>query len=199
MQSLDRVQRRPMSERGKRVQRGKILELHRGILGEAFLQVGGEPLGSGRIARERQRKRRGIFHIAAFSKLERCPSALLRRCRIPEMRFAHGLRGLVDRGSFAIAGLLRQRDRALPHGSRLPHSTGTGEHQGLIVRHPVLRLLSASARDFAVHSRLVSLEKRQVVTGDQKFRDFQFALRRPPQDIRGLREPVQKKVMWAHN
>ena len=99
------------------------------------------------------------------------------------------------RGSFAIAGLLRQCDRALPHGPRLPHLSGTGEHQGLIVRHPVLRMLSASARDFALHSRLVALEKRQVVTGDQKFRDFQFALRRPLQDIRGLREPVQEKIV----
>ena len=39
-----------MSECGKRAQRGKILELHRGILREPFLQVGGELLRSGRIA-----------------------------------------------------------------------------------------------------------------------------------------------------
>jgi len=46
------------------------------------------------------------------------------------------------------------------------------EHQSLIVRHPVLRVLSRSASDFAFHSRLVALKKREVVTLDQIFRDF---------------------------
>ena len=55
-----------------------------------------------------------------------------------------------------------------------------------MVRHPVLRVLSGSASDFAIHSRLVALQKREVVTDDQKFRDFQFALRRPLQGLRGL-------------
>ena len=111
------------------------------------------------------------------------------------MRFAHRLRGLVNRGRLAVAGLLRQRDRAFPHGSRLPHLSGTGQHQSLVVRHPVLRLLSGSASDFAVHSRLVALEKREIVAGDQKFRDFQFALCSPPQSIRGFREPVEEKIV----
>src|SRR5262245_27210519 len=44
LQLLDRVRWRPMSEVGKSVQRGKILELHRRILRESLLQVGGEPL-----------------------------------------------------------------------------------------------------------------------------------------------------------
>src|SRR5581483_2034392 len=38
LQSLDRLQRRPLSECGKSAQRGKILELHRRILRESFLQ-----------------------------------------------------------------------------------------------------------------------------------------------------------------
>jgi hypothetical protein len=33
-----------MSECGKSAQRRKILKLHRGVLREPFLQVGGEPL-----------------------------------------------------------------------------------------------------------------------------------------------------------
>ncbi len=70
-----------------------------------------------------------------------------------------------------------------------------GEHQSLIVRHPVLRVLFGSAGDFAFHSRLVALEKREVVTEDQKFRDFQFALRRQLQGLRGLCEPVEEKIV----
>src|SRR3954464_13237986 len=104
-----------MSDGVKSVQRRKILELHRGILGEAILQVRREPLGYGRIARKRQRKRRGIFHIAALSEPERSSSALLRRSRISKMRFTHGLRALENRRPFQQAGLLRRRDRALPH------------------------------------------------------------------------------------
>ena len=64
-----------------------------------------------------------------------------------------------------------------------------------MVRHPVLRVLSGSASDFALHSRLVALQKREIVTDDQKFRDFQFALRRPLQGLRGLCEPVEEKIV----
>src|SRR5262249_16626340 len=106
------------------------------------------------------------------------------------------LRGLVDRGSFAIAGLLRQCDRASPHGPRLLHVTGTCEDQGLIVPHPVLdAVLSAGARNFAVHSRLVASKKREIVTVAQHFRDFYFSLRGLPQDICCLREPVKQEIV----
>src|SRR5262249_29750177 len=50
LQSLDRLGRRPKGECGNRAQRGKILELHRGILRKAFLQVGGEPLRFRKVA-----------------------------------------------------------------------------------------------------------------------------------------------------
>src|SRR5437763_419170 len=43
LQSRDRIRCRPMTQCVKSVQRGKILKLHRGILREAFLQVGSEP------------------------------------------------------------------------------------------------------------------------------------------------------------
>ena len=62
-----------MSQRGKRVQGGEVAELHGSVFGKAILQVGGKPLRFGRIARERQGKRRGIFHVAALGKLERAP------------------------------------------------------------------------------------------------------------------------------
>ena len=66
------------------------------------------------------------------------------------------------------------------------------------MRHPVFRVLRGRARDFAFHSRLVALEKRQIVTGDQHFRDFQFALRGPPQGIRGLCVAVEEKIVVSH-
>ena len=122
-----------MSECGKRAQCGNILELHRGILREPFLQITGEFPGSGRIASKSQRKSCGIFDIPAFCKLQRCHGAAFGRGRIPEVRFAYGLRSLVDGDFFALACLMCQCDRALPHGSRLPHSSGTGQHQRLIV------------------------------------------------------------------
>jgi hypothetical protein len=93
-QMLDRVQRRPMGECGKRAQRGKILELHRSILREPFLQVYGKPLRGGGLARERQRECGGILHIAPFCEIERGRSVLLGLSRIPKMRFAHGSRAL---------------------------------------------------------------------------------------------------------
>jgi hypothetical protein len=111
------------------------------------------------------------------------------------MRFARRLRGLVKGRAFVLAGLERHCNRALPHRPRLPHSSGTGEHHSLVVRHPVLHMLFASARDFAFHSSLINLKKSQVITGDQKFRHFQFAIRGPLQTIRGFRKPVQKKVV----
>jgi hypothetical protein len=56
-------------------------------------------------------------------------------------------------------------------------------------------MLSASARDFAVHSRFVALEKRDEVTEDQRFRHFQFAFRRPLQGLRSFRKPVQEEIV----
>src|SRR5712675_2980349 len=50
LQPLDRVQRSTMSECGKSMQRGKILELHWGILRKAFLHVGREPLRFRKVA-----------------------------------------------------------------------------------------------------------------------------------------------------
>ena len=64
-----------------------------------------------------------------------------------------------------------------------------------MVRHLVLGVLSGSARDFAVHSRLVALQKRQVVTVAQHLRDFQLVVRGPLQGIRGLSEPVERKIV----
>src|SRR6516164_5959646 len=111
------------------------------------------------------------------------------------MRFAHRLRSLVNRGRLAVAGLLRRRDSAFPHGPSLPHSSGTGEHESLMVRNLVLRVPFWSASDFALHSRLVALQKREIVTIDQKFRNFEFALCAQPQAVRGLREPVETQIV----
>src|SRR6516165_10570676 len=111
------------------------------------------------------------------------------------MRFAHRRRGLVVRGRLAVAGLLRRRDRAFPHGPSLPHSSGTGEHESLMVRNLVLRVLFWSASDFALHSRRVALQKREIVTIDQKFRNFELALCAQPQAVRGLREPVETQIV----
>jgi hypothetical protein len=138
------------------------------------------------ICSERQRECCGILHIAPFCEVERRGCVPFRLSRIPEMRFTHGLRALVDRGSFAIAGLLRQCDCAFPHDPRLLHLTGTREHQGLVMPHPVLdAVLPAGARNFVLHSRLVALKKREVVTEGQKFRDFR-AVRDLPGARRGL-------------
>ena len=111
------------------------------------------------------------------------------------MRFAYRLRSPVNRHRLAVAGLLRRRDSAFPHGPSLPHSSGTGEHESLMVRNLVLRVLFWSASDFALHSRLVALQKREIVTIDQKFRNFEFALRAQAQAVRGLREPVETEIM----
>src|ERR1700733_904280 len=88
---LDRVQRLPMSEWGKRAQSGKILELHRGILREPFLQVYGKALRRGRPPRERQRECRGILHIAPFCEVER------RHLRKRRQRFVESEDGSVGR------------------------------------------------------------------------------------------------------
>ncbi|MFL6450495.1 MAG: hypothetical protein ACJ746_22870 [Bryobacteraceae bacterium] len=156
--------------------------MHRRILREAFLQVGGAPLRSGRIARERQRISRRVLHIAAFGKLQRQVSALDCRGRISAMRVAYRFGGLVEGGIFALAGLLRHCNGALPHSMRRSHLPGLGEHHGLVVRHPVLDMLSSSAYDLALHPGAVVVDKRQVVTGDEKFRDFQFPRRSPLQN-----------------
>src|SRR5215471_17032137 len=111
------------------------------------------------------------------------------------MRFAHCLRSQVYRGRLAVAGLLRRRDSAFPHGPSLPHSSGTGEHESLMVRNLVLRVLFWSASDFALHSRLVALQKREIVTIDQKFRNLELALCAQPQDVRGLRELVETQIV----
>src|SRR6516225_12325740 len=113
------------------------------------------------------------------------------------MRFAHRLRSLIIRGRLAVAGLLRRRDTAFPHGPSLPHSSGTGEHESLMVRNLVFRVLFRSASDFALHSRLVALQKREIVTIDQKYRTFEFALCAQPQAVRGLREPVETEIMGS--
>src|SRR5215471_9856825 len=112
------------------------------------------------------------------------------------MRFAYRCRGLVVRGRLAVAGLLRRRNGAFPHDPSLPHSSGTGEHESLMVRNLVLRVLFWSASDFALHSRLVALQKREIVTIDQKYRSFEFALcAAQPQAVRGLREPVETEII----
>ena len=59
------------------------------------------------------------------------------------------------------------------------------------------RCCSAGARDFALHSRLVALKKREIVTEDQKIRDFQLALRGSPQAIRCLPEPVKEDIVQS--
>src|SRR5262249_24012659 len=110
------------------------------------------------------------------------------------MRFAYRRRGLVVRGRLA-AGLLRRRDSAFPHRACLPNSPGTGEHQSLIGRHPGLHARSQSWSDFAVHSRLIALEKREVVTEDQKLRKLDVAGRSLPQGILGLREAVETEII----
>src|SRR5215472_15543429 len=56
-------------------------------------------------------------------------------------------------------------------------------------------MVSGGANDFSFHACLVTLKKRQVVTFDHKFRNFLFALRRLPQGIRGLCEPVEEQVV----
>jgi hypothetical protein len=111
------------------------------------------------------------------------------------MCFTHRRRGLVNGGRLAVAGLLRQRDRVFPHRPRPHYSSGTGQHQSLMVRYPVLRMLSGRASNFPVHSSLVAFQKREVVPYDQKFRDFQFALRRQLQGLRRLFEPVEEKTV----
>src|SRR5215469_16451523 len=63
LQPLERVRRRPTSECGQSVQRGKILELYGSIFREPLLQVGGELLRSRKVAGQSQRKSRGIFHV----------------------------------------------------------------------------------------------------------------------------------------
>ena len=64
--------------------------------------------------------------------------------------------------------------------------------------HPVLdAVLSAGARNFVLHSCLVAFKKREIVTEDQKFREFQFALRSSPQDIRCLPEPVKQEIVLS--
>ena len=74
-----------------------------------------------------------------------------------------------------------------------------GEYQGLIVRHPVFRMLPASARDFALHSRLIASKKCKVIATDQHFRNFKVTIRGPLQHIRGLRETVQEKIMLGES
>src|SRR5262249_18299041 len=111
------------------------------------------------------------------------------------MRLAYRRRALENRGPFEQTGLLRRRDRAFPHGSRLPHFTGTGENQRLMVRHLVFDMLFRGASDFSFHACLVTLTKCQVVTLDHKSRKFKFAPRRLPQGIRGLGEPVEPEVV----
>src|SRR5215831_15796027 len=115
------------------------------------------------------------------------------------MRFAYRRRGLVVRGRLAVAGLLRRRNGAFPHGPSLPHSSGTGEHQSLMMRYRVLYGRSGSASDFALHSRLVALQKREIVTNDQKFRNFDLALCAQPQAVRGLREPVETEIVGSNS
>src|SRR5947209_3770460 len=60
-------------------------------------------------------------------------------------------------------------------------------------------MLSAGALDFTFHSRLVALEKSEVVTGDQIWRDFQFALSGAPQDFRRLREAIEQPIMQSQS
>ena len=122
-------------------------------------------------------------------------NALDCRGRISEMRIAYRLGGVVQGGIFPLAGLLRHCDRALPRGARQLHLSGLGKHHGLIVRHPVLDMLSASAHDFALHSGAVAVDKRQIVTGDKKFRDFQFPRRRPLQDDGRFCKAVQEEIV----
>src|SRR5262245_43772309 len=75
------------------------------------------------------------------------------------------------------------------------HSSGTREHQSLIVRHPVLSVLGGSASDFPIHSRLVAPEKCEIVTCDQHFRELQLAPGRTTQRTLSLCKPVQRSVM----
>jgi len=59
--------------------------------------------------------------------------------------------------------------------------------------HPVLdAVLPACARNFVLHSRLVALKKREVVTEDQKFRDF-----RAVRDLLGARRGLTSSCLLA--
>jgi len=70
------------------------------------------------------------------------------------------------------------------------------QDQGLIVRHPVLRLtVPACPIDFAVHCRFIALQKRQIIAIDQEVRDFQLTLRGPLQRSRGFCEPAKAKIV----
>jgi len=60
---------------------------------------------------------------------------------------------------------------------------------------PRARRRYGSARDFAIHSRLVDFKKRHLVPGDQKLRNFHFAVRGSLQDTRGFSKPVHLKIV----
>ncbi len=183
-----------MGKRGKSAQRGKILKLHRRILREALL-----PDLRRAFAVRRDRPRAPAHKAAAYStsrlfaSFERQLSALIRCGHIPEVRIAYRLRGVVEGGIFVAcrpAAPLRWR---APTCMRQPHSPGSGEHHRLIVRHPVFDTLSASAHDFALHSGVVTVEKRQVVTGDKKSPGFPVSAPPPAARDRPLPRSDQGK------
>ena len=109
-------------------------------------------------------------------------------------------RGLVNaRPSRACRPVAPTRSRA-PTWSAPPAfvRNGRAPEPGCATSSPP-QCSAGSASDFAFHSRLVAREKREIVTGDQKLREFQFALRSPLQGIRSLCEPVEAKDCgWPH-
>src|SRR5262245_24462887 len=55
--------------------------------------------------------------------------------------------------------------------------------------------MSTRPIDFAFHPLLVTLEKREIVTADQKVWEFQLALRRPLQHGCGFHKPAKPKIV----
>ena len=66
--------------------------------------------------------------------------------------------------------------------------------------HPVLdAVLSAGARNFVLHFRLVAPKKPEIVTEDPKILDFQLALRGSPQGLRCFPEPVKEDIVQTRD
>ena len=147
------------------------------------------------IAREGQRERRGIVHVAAPSELERPGGALSGCGRIPVKRFPHGRGRFEQAGPFALA-------------DRCAISTGTADIRLASCKRPERARASASRCEImsSVERFLLATAAVRLMSSSSPFRKatkyrtrsklrrFELALRRATDRHLGILEAIQVEL-----
>jgi hypothetical protein len=100
LQSLHTLPGSAAVQRGYGAKNGQVREADEGTLGEALVEIIGQYLGSRGIAREAERKSRGVFDVAAVRQREGCGGFRSRLFGVPVQALPYRCSRLIGRRRF---------------------------------------------------------------------------------------------------